>query len=148
MRVKKYRPNAAVIVTDGQGNVLLCERVHPAGAIQTVQGGIDSGETAEEAAKREVREELGLRPDEFQIINHLLKPYRYDWAPENKPKDTPYDGQEQLFFLAKVEPNVAFHLDAHDQEFSRVWWGTPEEMIKKCWDIKRPGIQAALEAFF
>lgn len=147
---KKFRPNAAVIVTNGLGKVLLCERVDGVySQVQTVQGGIDPGETAREAAAREVGEEIGLRPEQFQLVDELPGTFCYEWPADYlaRLKHAEYVGQEQTFFLAKVQPDVVFDLDAHSREFARVSWGDPEELINKCWAVKRPGIEAALRGF-
>ncbi len=148
----KYRPNVAVIVTDGQGRVLLCFRQDqedkPIG-VQTVQGGIDPGETAEQAAIREVYEEIGLKPGQFKILQASEKRYRYDWPHKfiNQLRQTMFIGQEQQFFLFQVDPEVTFQLDCHNREFHRVVWGTPEELVKRAWKVKRPGLEGALREF-
>ncbi|MBT4856663.1 NUDIX domain-containing protein [Candidatus Uhrbacteria bacterium] len=144
-----YRPNVAVIVTDGHGKVLLCERVDGTLNVQTVQGGIDFGEKPLEAAVREMQEELGLSSDKFEILDELPDTYNYDWPDDvaKKLHYTGFIGQEQTFFLAQVDANVSFDLDAHEREFGKVWWGTAQEMIEKAWPQKRPGLNAALRGF-
>lgn len=147
---KPYRQNAAVIVTDGQGRVLLCRRVPEAGPhVQTVQGGVQEGEMHREAAARELYEELGIRPGEFAIIGELEEKFRYEFSPGHEyTAENRYRGQEQTFFLAQVRPSVQFDLTAHgEQEFQEVWWGTPEEFVHEAWDLKRPGIEMALRGF-
>ncbi len=146
---EKYRPNAAVIVSDGNGKVLLCRRLGKRTTYQTVQGGIDKGETAEQAARRELQEELGLKPNQFEITAALLGKHRYSWARAYR-KSIPhpkYVGQEQEFFLAVVSKKTKFDLDAHHREFEEVYWGTPEELIKKSWRNKRPILRKALKGF-
>jgi 8-oxo-dGTP pyrophosphatase MutT (NUDIX family) len=149
-----YRPNAAIIVTDGNGRVLLCERADLPGAVQTVQGGIDEGETPERAARRELAEEVGLMEPDYEIVSSIAEPLRYVWPPElrdrlREQRDAfaEFEGQEQYFFLARVSPDVTFDLDAHVREFSRVWWGLPEEMIEGAWEYKKPNLKSALRQF-
>ncbi|OGL94886.1 hypothetical protein A2348_05360 [Candidatus Uhrbacteria bacterium RIFOXYB12_FULL_58_10] len=150
-----FRPNAAVIVTDGNGRVLLCEREDLPGAIQTVQGGIDEGETPEMAARRELHEEIGLSPPHYEFVASLPNPMRYEWPQElldrwrAQPGDrfSAYDGQEQYFFLARVSPDATFNLDAHAREFSRCSWGTPQQMLDGAWEYKRSVLKSALEQF-
>ncbi len=145
-----YRPNAAVIVTDGAGRVLLCHRAEQTyQKVQTVQGGIDAGESAAVAAARELKEELGLTDGQFSMIGALPTPYKYDWPLDYiRAKGMGrYRGQEQWFFLAQVAPDTSFVLDAHHREFSLVEWGTPQALIDQSWEGKRPGIEAALRHF-
>lgn len=151
-----YRPNAAVIVTDGKGRVLLCQRIEDSlkRHWQVVQGGIDEGETAREAASRELQEELGINASSFEILAESREAYRYDWTPEylaslpRKPLFKQYIGQEQRYFLALFKGSLAdIDLDAHGREFSQVRWGTPQELVNGAWEGKRPGITAALKEF-
>ncbi len=148
---KPYRQNAAVIITDGQGRVLLCRRTGNFPFVQTVQGGIDAGETPMEAAIRELGEEVGLRPDQFRITGECPTTSQYDFLPEviaGDEEKQKFRGQTQTFFLAEVHPDTTFILDGDDeQEFQEVRWGTPEEFVREVWDIKRPGIVMALRAF-
>lgn len=147
---KSYRPNVAVLVTDGQGRVLLCRRADDAHEkAQTVQGGIDPGETPRQAAIREVSEEIGLEPKDYEIIGSSQAKYKYDWPAEiqERLRDTGYVGQEQQFFLIRVDPETTFVLDSHEQEFSKVEWGTPEELVSQAWERKQPGLRAALTEF-
>lgn len=148
---RPYRQNAAVIITDGQGKVLLCERNDPAHPfIQTVQGGIDDGETPRQAAERELMEEVGLTTDQFRIVDELAEKSFYEFTEEanDHPNLGKYRGQEQTFFLAEVDPNIEFILDGdNEQEFARVSWGTPQEFVEKAWSLKRPGIEKALRGF-
>ena len=145
-----YRPNVAVLITDGQGRVLLCYRGDGAHSrVQTVQGGIDPGETPEEAATREVYEEVGLMPDQYVFTGVSDVKYRYDWPRSflEQLKHKTYIGQEQQYFLITVKPDVKFNLDTHNREFESVRWGTPKELVYMAWDKKRPGLEGALREF-
>ncbi|MFZ2681676.1 MAG: NUDIX domain-containing protein [Patescibacteria group bacterium] len=143
----KYRPNVAVLITDGLGRVLLCRRVDDeSGTAQTVQGGIDAGETPLAAAIREVHEEIGLEPNQFEIIASSETKYRYVWPLEFQQR-LGFTGQEQQFFLFKVSPDCDFHLDRHHREFSQVEWGTPNQLVDQAWEVKKPGLRGALTEF-
>lgn len=143
----------AVIVTDGNGHVLLCERTETPfeGKVQTVQGGIDRGETVREAGAREMYEEIGVEEGQFEILAESEKKYRYEWPEEYRKTlslTNPYIGQEQQFLLVKVAPDTAFRFDrdAH-QEFKSVRWGMPEELVRGAWESKQPGLLGALKEF-
>lgn len=148
-----YRPNVAVLITDGRGRVLLCYRKNTTpgvtNPVQTVQGGIDPGETPLQAAEREVHEEIGLTPSMFRVIGESQEKYRYTWPNEfiQQIQGSSYIGQEQQFFLFEVDPETQFSLDHYHQEFASVRWGTPQELIELAWDKKRPGLVAALTEF-
>lgn len=153
---KQFRPNAAVIVTNKKGEVLLCERGFPGYAehtVQTVQGGIDQGETAREAAEREMMEELGVGKEDFEIIDELEETFSYEWPKEYLEESqarypgNPYIGQEQHFFLAVLEDDIVFDLDAHHREFDAIRWGSATELLEGIWGPKRAGTEVALRAF-
>ena len=56
----RYRPNVALILQRADGRILIGERLDVAGAWQFPQGGVDAGESADEALAREMGEELSL----------------------------------------------------------------------------------------
>ncbi len=153
---KQFRQNAAVIIINSKQQVLLCERGFPGYAertLQTVQGGIDPGETPQEAAERELCEELGVTSQDFVILKKLPETFSYEWPKEyieesrEKYPNNPYIGQEQHFFLARMRDDVHFNLDATHREFDRVYWGSAKELYEGVWEAKRPGISAALRGF-
>ena len=57
-----FRAGVVAVVRRSDGQVMAFERADAPGAWQLPQGGIESGETPEQAAWRELREETG--PDE------------------------------------------------------------------------------------
>ncbi len=153
-----YRPNATVIVTDGTGQVLLCERVKSVyGGVQTVQGGVDEGETFEAAARRELAEEIGISDQAtYDLTGPLYWTWKYDWPADYREKlkeqyrevfEPVFVGQEQHYFLAKLHTETDFSLDHHAQEFSRVWWASPQDLIDGIWEPKREGMRRALQEF-
>lgn len=143
----RYRPNAAGILQRTDGRILICERIDTAGAWQFAQGGVNAGETLEEALVREMQEELSLRSKDYVVITSK-GPYRYLFGKSRKKKG--FDGQEQTYFLALMTGqekriNVA---TAHP-EFRRTRWIRPEE-FDLCWlpDFKREVYRAVLFDFF
>ncbi len=60
-------PCAAVIIEDGQGRVLLQQRVDD-GKWSYHGGAIEADELAEDAARREIKEELNLEMDELRLF--------------------------------------------------------------------------------
>ncbi len=64
------------------------------------QGGIDEGETAKEAAKRELREEVNIT--QFEMVAKSVYKNKYDYLPESQIQKG-LRGQSQTSFLIFVE---------------------------------------------
>lgn len=62
-----YRANVGIVVCNFDGRVFWGKR-QGQHSWQFPQGGIDHGETAEEAMYRELHEETGLRPEDVEIV--------------------------------------------------------------------------------
>lgn len=100
------KPGVCVIALDGDGHVHLTEEFHYAVGrvtLEGVSGGIDADEDALEAAKRELREELGIVAnrwtelgcvDPFTAI--VLSPTRLFLAEDLSFGETSHEGTEQI----------------------------------------------------
>ncbi|MEJ2553423.1 MAG: RNA pyrophosphohydrolase [Gammaproteobacteria bacterium] len=64
-----YRPNVGIILSNDRGRLLWARRIGQ-DAWQVPQGGIHASETPEEALFRELNEELGLFPEQVQIMGN------------------------------------------------------------------------------
>jgi putative (di)nucleoside polyphosphate hydrolase len=64
---RKYRPNVAAIIRRPDGRVLICRRSDYPESWQFPQGGVDEGETLEQALTRELWEEIGIGAEDFRI---------------------------------------------------------------------------------
>ncbi len=62
-----FRPNVGIILANSLGQVLWARRIGQ-DAWQFPQGGINEHETPEEAMFRELREEVGLSPEDVEIV--------------------------------------------------------------------------------
>lgn len=67
---KKLKENALAVIVDNDNKILLLKRAEEPGTWMPnkwglVGGGIEKGETPEEACKREIKEEIGLDIDKF-----------------------------------------------------------------------------------
>ena len=126
----RYRPNVAALILNPDGCLLICERVTVAGAWQFPQGGVDPGETLEEALFREVREEVGLQPAHYQVIERRLG-YRYLYPAHvrgTKVRKHGSHGQEQTHFLCHLHADAPeVNVDQKPREFRAYRWIVPEE---------------------
>lgn len=62
-----YRPNVGIIIANNQGQVLWARRCGQ-DAWQFPQGGIKYRETPEQALYRELKEEIGLAPEDVRML--------------------------------------------------------------------------------
>ncbi|MEM9081034.1 MAG: RNA pyrophosphohydrolase [Verrucomicrobiota bacterium] len=150
-RMLEYRPNVALLLTNERGEVLVCERMKVRGAWQFPQGGVDEGETLEEALKREVQEEIGLGPETYDIIE-MKGGYRYVYPPEIKVKKRKgwFDGQEQTYFRCLLQDETAeINVEQKPREFRAAKWIRPEEFQMK-WlpNFKKDVYRKVLADFF
>lgn len=126
----RYRQNVAALVVNPAGCLLICERMTFPGAWQFPQGGVDPGESLEQALVREVREEVGFEPRHYEVIARR-EGYRYLYPHDvrgKKLRKHGSHGQEQTYFLCRLKPNAP-QVNVHQkpQEFRAYRWILPEE---------------------
>lgn len=148
----RFRPNVAALFVTHTGQLLVCERSTYQGAWQFPQGGIDPGETREQALLREVREEIGLLPEHYEIISQA-DGYRYLYPPEarfKKRKKHGYHGQEQTYYLCKLKPGAPeVNVNQRPREFSAYRWIEPAEFdLEWLPPFKREVYRQVMKDFF
>ncbi|EAT12912.1 RNA pyrophosphohydrolase, partial [Bermanella marisrubri] len=120
-----YRPNVGIILVNDKAQVLWARRIGQ-DAWQFPQGGINDNESAEAAMYRELREEIGLLPDDVQILGCTRGWLRYRLPKRmvrhnNKPVCV---GQKQKWFLLKLissDKRISFEF-GHKPEFDDWRW--------------------------
>ena len=99
-----FRPNVGIVLANAQGDVLWARRVGQ-DAWQFPQGGIQRGESPEEAMYRELHEEVGLRAGDVSVLACTRGWLRYRLPQrlvrrENNPVCI---GQKQKWFLLRLD---------------------------------------------
>lgn len=143
-----YRPNVAAILRNADGRIFVAERLHIKGAWQFPQGGVDEGETHDQALEREVQEEIGVTPNLYRVIEKRAG-YKYPFA-KGRLKYGIFGGQEQTYYLCEYSGTDAdIRLDATQQEFGTFKWIDPAE-FQLHWvpRFKRAVYQAVFRDFF
>lgn len=99
-----FRLNVGIVLVNRRNELLWAKRVGMKTAWQFPQGGINEGETPQQAMYRELKEELGLMPEDVKLIAETA-----DWITYYLPKKyLRYDskplciGQKQKWFLLRL----------------------------------------------
>ncbi|MDR2933701.1 MAG: RNA pyrophosphohydrolase [Rickettsiales bacterium] len=150
MNIGGYRPNVAIMLFNEEKKIFMAKRIGANDTIQhhqyqTAQGGVEDGETEEQAIIREVFEELGLQNLEFIAKSEY---YYYDFPESfNKPKR----GQKQLWFLAPFSKNreneINFNTTGHP-EFNDYKWVDKDSFAAEIIYFKKDVYEKALKEFW
>ncbi|MFV8818668.1 RNA pyrophosphohydrolase [Haliea sp. E17] len=121
-----FRPNVGIVLANDHGQVLWARRVGGRDAWQFPQGGINEGESPEQALYRELYEEVGLGPDSVEVLGATRGWLRYRLPKRyvRKGQTPACIGQKQKWYLLRLlaEDN-AVCLDLNDKpEFDHWQW--------------------------
>ncbi|GHD98186.1 RNA pyrophosphohydrolase [Defluviimonas sp. 20V17] len=146
-----YRPNVGVTLINPQGLIWAGRRIDSAApAWQMPQGGIDRGETAAQAALRELEEETGIGPALVEYLACTEAPVRYDLPPEliGKIWKGRFRGQEQDWFLYRfLGSDDQVNIVTDHPEFSEWRWLGAGEILDAIVPFKRAVYQEVIRAF-
>jgi putative (di)nucleoside polyphosphate hydrolase len=148
--VDGFRPNVGIILADsaGTGRVLWARRVGGQDAWQFPQGGINEGETPEEALYRELHEEVGLRAKDVKIVARTKGWLRYRLPRRMRRfNSTPgFVGQKQKWFLLEMlAEDDAVSMDCGPKpEFDHWSWVSFWYPLTQVVDFKREVYRHAL----
>jgi putative (di)nucleoside polyphosphate hydrolase len=98
-----FRPNVGIVLLNSRNQVFWGKRLRTH-SWQFPQGGIQHGESPEQAMYRELHEEVGLLPEHVQILARTRDWLRYE-VPEHfirKDARGHYRGQKQIWFLLRL----------------------------------------------
>lgn len=120
-----YRSNVGIIVCNCNGQVFWGKR-QGQHSWQFPQGGIDEGETAEEAMYRELHEETGLLPEHVEVLGCTDGWLRYQLPKHmirNHSKPTCIGQKQRWFLVHLISDDSCFNLRAFSKpEFDGWRW--------------------------
>ena len=148
-KTKKYRPNVAAIVLSSsfpaKCEIFIASRIDVEDAWQFPQGGIDEGETPNEALFRELKEEIGT--NKIDIIAEFPEWVSYDFPPSVASRMAPFDGQTQKYFLVKLHKGAKIDIDTEIPEFSQYKFVKTEKLNDYITYFKRTVYKKVLKYF-
>ncbi len=149
-----FRPNVAIVIANRHGQVLWARRVGGKDEWQFPQGGIRSDENEMEAMYRELKEEVGIGPDDVEVLSHTTGWLRYR-IPESVLNQNPnrkFLGQKQKWFLLLLKSNEErIDLAASDKPEFDTWhwvsyWYPLSQVVKFKRDVYRVALSQLVSA--
>ncbi|MFT3741936.1 MAG: RNA pyrophosphohydrolase [Gammaproteobacteria bacterium] len=143
------RLNVGIILANQQNQLFWGRRAGALEIWQFPQGGIQQPETPEQAMYRELREELGLRPEDIKILGVTRNWLSY-YLPKHlrRTHTKPFCiGQKQKWFMLRLlSDEAAIHFDATDYpEFSDWRWVDYWYPVQQVITFKKSVYKRALE---
>lgn len=143
-----YRQNVGLMLIGSDRRVFVGRRTNQPDAWQMPQGGIDDGETAIEAACRELMEEVGTT--KALLLRESAQWLVYDVPEGRRPAywKGRWRGQAQRWFaLAFTGKDSDVDIAAHDREFDAWQWVPASELATLIVPFKRAIYQEVLTEF-
>lgn len=144
-----YRPSVGLMILNKKLEVFVGRRVDTkADAWQMPQGGIDTHESPEKAALREMKEEIGTNNAEILAVTKQW--YKYDLPEFLVPKlwKGQYRGQRQKWFLLSFKgEDQEINLNSSEVEFGDWKWVKIEELPNIIVTFKRSLYISVIEEF-
>lgn len=145
-----FRANVGIVICNNNGQVFWARR-YGQNSWQFPQGGMDEGETPEQSMFRELKEEVGLDPEDVEILavtRHWLKyrlPKRYIRR-DSKPVCI---GQKQKWFLLRLKCQTSeVDLDSTNHpEFDDWRWVSYWYPVRQVVPFKRDVYRRAMKEF-
>ena len=143
-----FRPNVGIVLTNSEGRLLWARRVGGQDAWQFPQGGINQGESPEQALYRELEEEVGLVQRDVELLCVTKGWLRYRLPKRFVRTRQPICvGQKQKWFLLKLRSDPSnIQLDcSNSPEFDHWCWVSYWYPLTKVVSFKRDVYRRALK---
>ncbi|APR98347.1 RNA pyrophosphohydrolase [Wolbachia endosymbiont of Folsomia candida] len=145
----EYRPCVGIMLFNKQGHIFIGKRFDSESYWQMPQGGVDEGEELEQAALRELLEEIGTNKAEIIAKNK-------DWIYYDLPEEIiqmcwngKYSGQKQRWFLMRFcgeDQDINVNYTDHP-EFKEWRWQHVDDLVEGAISFKKQVYTAVIEEF-
>lgn len=145
-----YRPNVGIVICNRKGQVMWAKR-YGQNSWQFPQGGINEGETPEQAMYRELYEEVGLQKTDVRILYASKQWLRYKLPKRLLRYDSkPFCiGQKQRWFLLQLTTDeTAINMNcSKTPEFDSWRWVSFWYPVRQVVSFKRDVYRRAMKEF-
>jgi putative (di)nucleoside polyphosphate hydrolase len=144
-----YRLGVGMMLVNKDNKIFVGKRIDSSvEAWQMPQGGVDDGEDIEEAALRELEEEVGTRNAKIVAISKVW--HYYDLPDDLVPQiwGGKYRGQKQKWFVLRfLGDDAEIKIDTKHAEFCKWKWADLETLPDIIVPFKRNVYKAVIEEF-
>jgi putative (di)nucleoside polyphosphate hydrolase len=141
-----FRAGVGAVIVDARGRVLVGERRKRPGSWQFPQGGIEKGETPEDAVYREIHEETGLERADIKLLARHPGWLCYELPPRLQSEKTGL-GQAQRWFHFRLKARSGWTLPDDHAEFRRFEWISFDSAVRRAVSFRRPIYKVLRETF-
>ncbi len=144
-----YRPAVGILLLNQRREIFVGQRRDSSlEAWQMPQGGIDNGETAEQAMWRELGEEVGTSKAEILAESEAWLDYDLPTDLQGKLWGGRFRGQRQKWFALRFTGTDAdIAIDTPEPEFRAWMWATPARALELVVPFKRGLYATVLNEF-
>jgi putative (di)nucleoside polyphosphate hydrolase len=138
---QSFRAGVGLVLADAHGRVYAVERARERGAWQLPQGGIEIGETPEDAAWRELEEELALRREHVELVAESRGWTVYELPRAYRKRGggrVARRGQAQRWFLFRLREGVQQPDVSRCSELRSGRWTTLEQLAVETAAFRQP----------
>lgn len=144
---QNYRANVGIMIVNSAGKVLAGDAFHYPGEWMMPQGGIDAQESTEQAMRRELFEETGLRFHQVQLLREHDEWLRYLFRQPQYKDGIYYIGQRQKWFLLEYNGPLPDAAKVPEREFSCFDWVDPAWLVEQIPPFKKDVYRTVVNHF-
>ena len=145
-----YRKCAGIVVFNNEGLVFLGNRIRFKNAWQFPQGGIENNESIEEASRRELYEETGIKTVTLVAVEDTPIRYTFNKVVQSnfRKKGIETNGQDVYFSLFYFNGNEEeINLKTTTPEFNKYKWDSLDFAVKNVVSFKRKTYRSIAKKF-